>query len=86
MKNNKSKIKNKKLRKMHCNFSKKIENDTTDVIIKFKQKEIIEKNHVYDYFIWKFIFMRKCDITFISRFRSSERKLYSNRKYYIHIS
>ena len=49
---------------MHCNFSKKIENDPTDDIIKFKQKEIIEKNHGYDYIIWKFIFMRKCDITF----------------------
>ena len=28
---------------MHCNFSKKIENDPTDDIIKFKQKEITEK-------------------------------------------
>ena len=74
---------------MHCNFSKKIENDPTDDIIKFKQKEITGKNHGYDYFIWKFIIMRKCDITSIStisRFRSSERTLYSNRKYHIQIS
>ena len=47
MKNNKY----KKLRKIHCNFSKKIENDPTDDIIKFKQKEIIEKNNDYDYFM-----------------------------------
>ena len=46
---------------MHCNFSKKIENDPTDDIIKFKQKEITEKNHGYDYFIRKFNFMKKCD-------------------------
>ena len=49
---------------MHCKFSKKIENDPTDDIIKFKQKEIIEKNHGYDYFTRKIIFMRKCGITF----------------------